>query len=151
MQIWRSHLSSPASPWLLALYWVIKNQVGKRTFSIWTHRFPILGAGLIQSVGANPQHRRDGIPNETRSSRRMSLTSWQLPRTCVSMQAFRFSFLITVFVILHSNSASAQPLPNPPTTHWRWFARFTYNESNKIIGTQDFPTEKCWTRIEILL
>ena len=36
-------------PQPLALYWSIKNQLGTRTFSIWTHRFPIESKLLNQS------------------------------------------------------------------------------------------------------
>ena len=50
-----------ASHWLLALYWLIKNQLGTRTFSVWTHGFLILGAGLIQSFRTNPQQKGSSL------------------------------------------------------------------------------------------
>jgi hypothetical protein len=62
------------------------------------------------------------------------------------------STLFAVFVILHANSATAQPLLSLPNTyHWRFFTRETYNRYNKVIGTQDCPLEGCQTRIEIPL
>jgi hypothetical protein len=39
--------------WSLALYWLIKNHLGSRSFSFWT---PILGAELIPSPRTNLQH-----------------------------------------------------------------------------------------------
>ena len=54
------------------------------------------------------------------------------------------SILLAIFVILHVNSAAAQPLLSLPNTyHWRFYARETYNGHNKVIGTQDCPIEGC--------
>ena len=50
-----------SSHWPLALYWLIKKQLETRIFSIWTHRFPILGARLIQIIGTNPQQDNMGV------------------------------------------------------------------------------------------
>ena len=62
------------------------------------------------------------------------------------------SILLAVFVVLHANSAAAQPLLSLPNTyHWRFYARKTYNGHNQVIGTQDCPIEGCRTRIEIPL
>lgn len=67
-------------------------------------------------------------------------------------QAPLSSILLAVFVILHANSATTQPLPSLPNTyHWRFYARETYNGHNKVIGTQDCPLEGCRTKIEIPL
>lgn len=45
-----------------------------------------------------------------------------------------YSVLLAVFVMLHTNSATAQPLPSLPTTyHWRIFTRETYNGDNIVI------------------
>jgi hypothetical protein len=62
------------------------------------------------------------------------------------------SILLAIFVILHVNSAAAQPLLSLPNTyHWRFYARETYNEHNKVIGAQDCLLKGCQTSIEIPL
>lgn len=43
------------------------------------------------------------------------------------------SVLMAVFIILHVNSATAQPLPSIPNTyHWRFYARETYRDKRKL-------------------
>ncbi|XP_021486814.1 ERV-BabFcenv provirus ancestral Env polyprotein-like [Meriones unguiculatus] len=61
------------------------------------------------------------------------------------------SIFMAAFVVLHSNSATAQPLPHPRNAHWRFFAREIYHGHDKVIGTQDCPLEGCQTAIEIPL
>lgn len=70
------------------------------------------------------------------------------PRPCT---LHRLSSVLTaVFVILYSNLATAQPLPNPSnTSRWRFFAREPSNAHNKITGAQGCPLEGCHTRTEI--
>ena len=59
-------------------------------------------------------------------------------------QASISSILLAVFVVLHANSAAAQPLLSLPNTcHWRFYAMETYNGHNKVIGTQDCPLKGC--------
>lgn len=58
------------------------------------------------------------------------------------------SVLMAVFLILHANSATAQPLPSIPNTyHWRFYARENSKGNNKVIGTQYCPLEGCQFRI----
>ena len=69
-----------------------KNQLGTRTFNIWTHRFPILEARLIQSIRTNPQ------PN----------TTW--PHPAVEIRHIMVMFLLSLGLSLDSGDLFYKPL-----------------------------------------
>jgi hypothetical protein len=81
-----------------------------------------------------------GLRRKRRCHSRGNRMSWKDIHDLVAAQASLSSTLTVVFAILHSNSATTQPLPDLPNTHhWRIFVRETYCRYNRVSGTGDCP------------
>ena len=88
--------------------------------------------------------RAKGLRRWRKHHQRQNMMAWKeihdLEATAQAMsppQASLSSILLAVFVILHSNSATAQRLPSPPNTHnWILFAEERKDIHDLVAGAQ---------------